>query len=76
MLSDGAPGDGWEGRRGLVHEAILADFPDMRGQEVYACGSAMMVETAVPAFLAQGLDQGACFSDAFVLQAPRAQAAG
>ncbi len=76
VLSDGAPGDGWEGRRGLVHEAILADFPDMRGQEVYACGSAMMVETAVPAFLAQGLDQGACFSDAFVLQAPRAQAAG
>ena len=75
VLSDGAPGDGWEGRRGLVHQAVLEDFPDMRGQELYACGSTMMVQTAVPAFLSHGLEEGACFSDAFVLNAPRAAAA-
>lgn len=75
VLSDGQPGDGWEGRRGLVHEAVLADFPDMKGQEVYACGSTRMVETAVPAFLAQGLEDTACFSDAFVLNTPGAEAA-
>ena len=71
VLSHGAPGDGWEGRRGLVHQAVLEDFPDMRGQELYACGSTLMVQTAVPAFLSQGLEEGACFSDAFVLNAPR-----
>jgi len=66
VVSEGAPGDGWTGRRGLVHEAILADYPDLRGHEVYACGSMKMVETEVPAFIAQGLGESFCFSDAFV----------
>jgi NAD(P)H-flavin reductase len=65
VLSDGTPGDGWAGRRGLVHEAMLADFADLSGYEVYACGSVKMVETAMPAFLAQGLGEAFCFSDAF-----------
>ena len=49
-----------------MHEAILADFPDLSGYEVYACGSVKMVEAAVPAFLAQGLGEDFCFSDAFL----------
>jgi len=65
VISDGTPGDGWAGRRGLVHEAMLADFADLSGYEVYACGSVKMVETAMPAFLAQGLGEAFCFSDAF-----------
>lgn len=66
VVSEPVPGDGWTGRTGLVHEAMLADFPDLSGHEVYLCGSVRMVEAAVPAFLAQGLAEGACFSDAFV----------
>lgn len=66
VLSDPETQDGWSGRTGLVHEAILADFPDLRAHEVYVCGSLRMVEAAVPAFVAQGLDEGACFSDAFL----------
>jgi NAD(P)H-flavin reductase/quinol-cytochrome oxidoreductase complex cytochrome b subunit/ferredoxin len=66
VVSEPVPGDGWEGRIGLVHEAMLDDFPDLSGHEVYLCGSVRMVEAAVPAFLAQGLAEGACFSDAFV----------
>jgi NAD(P)H-flavin reductase/ferredoxin len=65
VLSDSQPGDGWSGRRGMVHEAMLEDHPDLSGYEVYACGSVKMVEAAVPAFLAQGLGEGFCFSDAF-----------
>ena len=65
VLSDSQPGDGWSGRRGMVHEAILEDYPDLSGHEVYACGSVKMVEAAVPAFLAQGLGESFCFSDAF-----------
>lgn len=64
------PDPGWTGRRGLVHEAVLADFPDLRGFELYACGSMAMVHNAVPAFVAHGLDEGLCHSDAFVPQAP------
>ena len=66
VLSHTAPDDPWPGRRGFVHEAMLADHPDLSGYEVYACGSVQMVETAVPAFIAQGLGEQFCFTDAFV----------
>jgi NAD(P)H-flavin reductase/ferredoxin len=65
VVSEPQPGDHWQGRTGLVHEALLADFPDLSGHEVYVCGSARMVDTAVHDFLAHGLDQNACISDAF-----------
>jgi CDP-4-dehydro-6-deoxyglucose reductase len=68
VLSEPPPADGdgaWSGRRGLVHEAMLADHPDLAGYEVYACGSVKMVEAAVPDFLAHGLAEQFCFSDAF-----------
>ena len=66
VLSDPDPAEGWPGRTGLVHEAMLVDFPDLQGHEVYVCGSVKMVEAAVPAFLAQGLGEGFCFTDAFL----------
>jgi NAD(P)H-flavin reductase/quinol-cytochrome oxidoreductase complex cytochrome b subunit/ferredoxin len=66
VVSEPVDGDGWQGRTGLVHEAMLADFPDLSGHEVYLCGSVRMVENAVPAFIGQGLSEDACFSDAFV----------
>ncbi|HET8703043.1 cytochrome b N-terminal domain-containing protein [Castellaniella sp.] len=66
VLSDPAGDDGWTGRTGLVHEAILADFADLHGYEVYLCGSVRMVEAAAPAFIGRGLDEQACFSDAFL----------
>ncbi len=78
VLSDPRPEDHWTGRTGLVHEAILADFPDLAGHQIYACGSVKMVEAAHPAFRTHGLKQDDCFSDAFNLaphlprQAPEA----
>lgn len=62
-VADDAP---WTGRRGFVHQALLADHPDLVGHEVYACGSVRMVEAAVPDLLAHGLGEAYCFSDAFV----------
>jgi NAD(P)H-flavin reductase/ferredoxin len=67
VLSAPAPEDRWTGRTGLVHEAILADFPDLAGHQIYACGSAKMVEAAHPAFRSHGMQQDDCFSDAFRL---------
>lgn len=66
VLSEPKPEDQWQGRSGLVHEAILGDFPHLNGYEVYVCGSAKMVDTAFPAFLEQGLSEEHCFSDAFL----------
>ena len=65
VLSGPAPEDNWSGRTGLVHEAILADFPDLSEHQVYACGSVAMVQTAHPAFVAHGMSEPDCFSDAF-----------
>jgi NAD(P)H-flavin reductase len=73
VLSEPAPEDHWEGRTGLVHEAILADYPDLAGHRIYACGSVKMVEAAQPAFAKHGLSSDDCFSDAFKL-APRIHA--
>jgi NAD(P)H-flavin reductase len=73
VLSEPAATDAWEGRTGLVHEAILADYPDLAGHRIYACGSVKMVEAAQPAFAKQGLSPDDCFSDAFKL-APRIHA--
>lgn len=66
VLSEAAADDAWTGRTGFVHEAILADVPDLSGYDVYACGSVAMIETARPAFLQHGLAEDACFTDAFV----------
>jgi CDP-4-dehydro-6-deoxyglucose reductase len=71
VLSAPKPEDQWAGRMGLVHEAILQDYPDLSGHQIYACGSVGMVEAAHPAFAAHGLSQDDCFSDAFKL-APHA----
>ena len=73
VLSEPKPADHWTGRTGLVHEAILEDYPDLSGHQLYACGSTGMVEAAHPAFAAHGLQQDDCFSDAFRLapHAPR-----
>ena len=76
VLSAPAPEDHWTGRIGLVHEAILADFPSLAGHQIYACGSAKMVEAAHPAFLAHGMTQDDCFSDAFKLTPHLSRMAG
>ena len=75
VLSAPEPDDDWSGRTGLVHEAILADFPDLSNHQVYACGSVQMVQAAQPAFVKHGISTDDCFSDAFHL-APQRPLAG
>jgi CDP-4-dehydro-6-deoxyglucose reductase len=68
VLSEPKPGDNWPGRTGFVHQAVLADFADLSGYEVYACGAPPMVEAAKKDFMAKGLPEDAFFSDAFTYQ--------
>lgn len=70
VLSDPAPDDAWDGRVGLVHEAVLADFSSLAGYEVYACGSPKMVEVAHQTFIRdKNLAEDDFYSDAFFFAA-------
>jgi NAD(P)H-flavin reductase/ferredoxin len=65
VLSD--PEAGWTGRTGHVHRAVLADVPDLRGHDVYACGNPAMTAAVHDEFAhIGGLPPDRCFSDAFV----------
>jgi len=68
VLSQPRPEDAWPGRTGHVHEAVLADFADLSGYQVYACGAPAMVEAARRDFIARGLPEDEFFSDAFAFQ--------
>ncbi len=65
VLSEPKPEHGWQGRTGLVHEAILQDYSDLSGYQVYACGSPEMVAAGREPFMAKGLPEDQYFSDAF-----------
>ncbi|SBT06245.1 Oxidoreductase FAD-binding domain protein [Candidatus Accumulibacter aalborgensis] len=69
VLSEPSPEDQWSGRTGLVHEAIIEDFPELKQHEIYACGSVRMVEAIFPFLKQHGAEDGACFSDAFTVSA-------
>jgi CDP-4-dehydro-6-deoxyglucose reductase len=71
VLSDAPPADGWSGRTGLVHRAVMEDLPDLSGHQVYACGAPVMVEAAHRDFTTRcGLPDEEFFSDSFTPAAP------
>jgi CDP-4-dehydro-6-deoxyglucose reductase len=51
VLSDAPAEQPWDGRRGLVHRAAMADHPDLSGYQAYVCGSPAMVAAARHDFL-------------------------
>jgi CDP-4-dehydro-6-deoxyglucose reductase len=70
VLSDPLPDDRWQGRFGYVHQAVMEDFKDLSGFDVYACGAPAMVDAARSAFTQScGLPEDAFYADSFVYQA-------
>ena len=66
VVSDALPEDNWSGRTGFVHQAVLDDFADLSGHEVYACGAPVVVDAARTSYIGQrGLPEEAFFADAF-----------
>ena len=66
VLSEPAAGDQWSGRTGLVHQAVIADFPDLSGHQVYACGAPAMIDAARRDFTSLcRLPEEEFFADAF-----------
>jgi CDP-4-dehydro-6-deoxyglucose reductase, E3 len=72
VLSEPTREDAWTGRTGFVHQAVMADLPDLSGHEVYACGTPVMVESAERDFVARcGLPADAFFADSFTSEADK-----
>ncbi|ANN71433.1 CDP-6-deoxy-delta-3,4-glucoseen reductase [Bordetella bronchialis] len=75
VVSDALPEDGWTGRTGFVHEAVMRDLTDLSGHQVYACGAPVMVDAARREFTAQcGLPAEEFYADAFTSEADLAKA--
>ena len=73
VVSDAQPEDGWTGRTGFVHRAVLQDFPDLSGHQVYACGAPIVVDSARAAYTGQaGLPEDEFFADSFTSEADKA----
>lgn len=70
VLSEPAASDNWQGRTGLVHQAVLEDFKDLGGFQTYVCGAPGMCEVAHNTFVQQGLQADEFFSDAFTFANP------
>ena len=72
VLSEAKPEHGWAGRMGFVHQAVMQDFADMSGYQVYACGVPVMVESAQRDFIAScQLPVDEFYSDAFISEADK-----
>src|SRR5687767_12124528 len=70
VISDGLPEDAWNGRTGFVHRAVMQDFPDLSGHQVYACGVPIMVDSAKQDFTTLcKLPEDEFFADSFTTQA-------
>ena len=75
VISNALPEDAWTGRTGFVHRAVMADFPDLSGYQVYACGAPIVVDSAHADFVANcGLPEDEFYADAFVTEADKAKA--
>ncbi|MGA9033936.1 MAG: CDP-6-deoxy-delta-3,4-glucoseen reductase [Sulfuricaulis sp.] len=65
VLSEPLSEDDWSGRRGWVHEAVIADHPDLSRHEVYASGPPPMIEALKKAVIAHGLPNDRLYYDSF-----------
>ncbi len=73
VVSDALPEDGWSGRTGFVHRAVLQDHADLSAHQVYACGAPIVVDSAKRDFCGTaGLAEDNFFADAFTSEADKA----
>ncbi len=65
VLSEARAEDHWSGRTGFVHRAVMADYPDLSGHQVYACGAPAMVEALSLLVRRMGMAPEHVHADAF-----------
>lgn len=75
VVSNALPEDEWEGRTGFVHQAVMADFPDLSTHQVYACGAPIVVDSAQSDFVKLcKLPEDEFYADSFITEADKAKA--
>lgn len=75
VISDALPEDGWTGRTGFVHQAVVHDHPDLSAYQVYACGAPIVVESAQRDFVQRcGLPIDEFYADSFTSEKDKAMA--
>jgi CDP-4-dehydro-6-deoxyglucose reductase len=73
VISNATPEDAWTGRTGFVHKAVLEDFPDLSGYQVYACGAPIVVDSARLEYSeVAGLPEEEYYADSFITEADKA----
>lgn len=65
VLSEPEDADNWQGKTGFVHEAIIDEYPDLSGYDVYMSGPPPMIKAGMDAFYAHGLPESQIYSDSF-----------
>jgi CDP-4-dehydro-6-deoxyglucose reductase len=74
VVSDATAEDAWTGRTGFVHSAVLQDFSDLSGHQVYACGAPIVIESARADFSSLAkLPAEEFFADSFTSEADKAK---
>ena len=61
----GPVADDFQGRRGFVHQAVIADFPDLKPFDVYMSGPPMLIDAGRHQFVAHGLPEHHLYFDSF-----------
>jgi CDP-4-dehydro-6-deoxyglucose reductase len=75
VISDATEQDRWSGRTGFVHQAVLQDYPNLSGHQVYACGAPVVIEAAKRDFCAKAhLPEDEFYADSFTSEADKASA--
>jgi len=65
VLSEATAAEAAHTRVGFVHEAVLADYPDLTAFEVYAAGPPAMIEAIRASFAQHGLPPERLYFDSF-----------
>jgi CDP-4-dehydro-6-deoxyglucose reductase len=77
VISNALPEDNWTGRTGFVHKAVMEDFPDLSGHQVYACGAPIVVDSARAEYSAAcKLPPEEFYADSFTTEADKHRDAG
>lgn len=65
VLSDASPECQWQDREGLLHQAIIEDFDNLKDAEVFISGSPKMVYSTLDMLINHGLPLQQAHSDTF-----------
>ena len=67
VVSDALPDDGWTGRTGFVHRAVMADFPDYHGIRSTPVAHRWWLSQRAPSSPHRGLPDADFFADNFTV---------